>query len=100
MLRRFQSEPLLANPRLESGNFKIKSDLRQSILYRHKQITPMSDKRHPIRSTNLAQKQPPTGKISLMKKKKFFLNLKYFYFFSSNNSVNIIYFPISSITYT
>ncbi|CAF1064310.1 unnamed protein product [Adineta ricciae] len=59
MLRRFQSEPVLANPRLESGNFKIKSDLRQSILYRHKQVTPMSDKRHPIRSTNLAQNQQP-----------------------------------------
>jgi hypothetical protein len=68
MLRRFQSEPVLANPRLESGNFKIKSDLRQSILYRHKQVTPMSDKRHPIRSTTIAQKQTPTGRISLMKK--------------------------------
>ncbi|UJR20839.1 hypothetical protein I4U23_023950 [Adineta vaga] len=59
MLRRFQSEPVLTNPRLESGNFKIKSDLRQSILYRHKQVTPMSDKRHPIRSTNPAQIQQP-----------------------------------------
>ncbi|CAF1318895.1 unnamed protein product [Rotaria sordida] len=57
MLRRFQSEPALANPRLESGNFKIKSDLRQSILHRHRHVTPMSDKRHPIRSTNLAEKQ-------------------------------------------
>jgi hypothetical protein len=81
MLRRFQSEPLLANPRLESGNFKIKSDLRQSILYRHKQITPMSDKRHPIRSTNLAQKQPPTGKISLIKNKKIFFELKIYFIF-------------------
>ncbi|CAF0815205.1 unnamed protein product [Adineta steineri] len=60
MLRRFQSEPVLANPRLESGSFKIKSDLRQSILHRHRHITPMSDKRHPIRSTNLAQKQQHT----------------------------------------
>ncbi len=64
MLRRFQSEPVLTNPRLESGNFKIKSDLRQSILCRHKQVTPMSDKRHPIRSTNPAQKQQPAGMIS------------------------------------
>jgi hypothetical protein len=64
MLRRFQSEPSLANPRPESGNYKIKSDLRQSILYRHKKITPMSDKRHPIRSTNPAQKQQPAGRIS------------------------------------
>lgn len=63
MLRRFQSEPVLANPRLESGNFKIKSDLRQSILYRHKQLTPMSDKRHPIRSSNPAHKQPLAGEI-------------------------------------
>jgi hypothetical protein len=69
MLRRFQSEPVLANPRLESGNFKIKSDLRQSILCRHKQVTPMSDKRHPIRSTNFAQKQQPAGKVFLIKKK-------------------------------
>jgi hypothetical protein len=61
MLRRFQSEPVLANPRLEPSNLKIKSDLRQSILYRHKQLTPMSDKRHPIRSTNLAQQQLPAG---------------------------------------
>jgi len=79
MLRRFQSEPVLANPRLESGNFepvlanprlesgnfKIKSDLRQSILYRHKQVTPMSDKRHPIRSTNLAQKPTPNGEKNI-----------------------------------
>jgi hypothetical protein len=57
MLRRFQSEPVLANPRLESSNYKIKSDLRQSILHRHRHVTPMSDKRHPIRSTTLAQKQ-------------------------------------------
>ncbi|CAF0935393.1 unnamed protein product [Adineta ricciae] len=55
MLRRFQSEPVLANPRRESGNFKIKSDLRQSILHRHRHITPMSDKRHPVRSTPFAQ---------------------------------------------
>ncbi|CAF1055029.1 unnamed protein product [Rotaria magnacalcarata] len=60
MLRRFQSEPVLANPRLESGNLKIRSDLRQRILSQHKQVTPMSDRRHPIRSTNLAQKQQPT----------------------------------------
>ncbi|CAF1464813.1 unnamed protein product [Rotaria magnacalcarata] len=57
MLRRFQSEPVLANPRLESGNLKIKSDLRQSIINRHRHVTPMSDTRHPIRSTNLAEKQ-------------------------------------------
>ena len=57
MLRRFQSEPVLANPRLESGNFKIKSDLRQSIINRHRHVTPMSDTRHPIRSTTLAEKQ-------------------------------------------
>ena len=57
MLRRFQSEPVLANPRRQSGNFKIKSDLRQSILHRHRHITPMSDKRHPIRSTPFAQQQ-------------------------------------------
>ncbi|CAF1249857.1 unnamed protein product [Rotaria sordida] len=57
MLRRFQSEPVLANPRLESGNFKIRSDLRQRLLSQHKQVTPMSDRRHPIRSTNLAQQQ-------------------------------------------
>ncbi|CAF4113896.1 unnamed protein product [Rotaria sp. Silwood2] len=60
MLRRFQSEPVLANPRLESGNFKIRSDLRQRLLSQHKQVTPMSDRRHPNRSTNLAQKQQPT----------------------------------------
>lgn len=60
-LRRFQSEPSLPNPLLDSGNRKMKSDLRQRLLYRHKQITPMSDKRHPIRSTSLAQKQPSTG---------------------------------------
>ena len=65
MLRRFQSEPVLANPRLESGNFKIKSDLRQSILYSNKQVTPMSDKRHPIRSTNLAQKPTPNGEKNI-----------------------------------
>ena len=58
LLRRFQSEPALANPRLESGNFKIKSDLRQSILHRHRHLTPISDKRHPIRSVNpIVQKQ-------------------------------------------
>ena len=57
ILRRFQSEPALANTRLESGNFKIKSDLRQSILQRHRHLTPMSDKRHTIRSSSLAQKQ-------------------------------------------
>jgi hypothetical protein len=61
MLRRFQSEPVLANPRLESNNFKIKSDLRQSILHRHRHVTPMSDKRHPIRSATLAQKQQHAG---------------------------------------
>ena len=60
-LRRFQSEPSLPNPLLDSGNRKMKSDLRQRLLYRHKQITPMSDKRHPVRSTNLAQKQSSTG---------------------------------------
>ena len=65
MLRRFQSEPVLANPRLESGNFKIKSDLRQSILYRHKQLTPMSDKRHPIRSPNPTHKPPLAGRINV-----------------------------------
>ena len=69
MLRRFQSEPVLANPRLESGNFKIRSDLRQRILSQHKQVTPMSDRRHPIRSINLAQKQQPPGSmISLIKR--------------------------------
>jgi len=58
MLRRFQSEPVLPNPHLESNNFKIKSDLRQSILHRHRHVTPMSDnKRHPMRSATLAQKQ-------------------------------------------
>lgn len=58
MLRRFQSEPVLPNPHLESNNFKIKSDLRESILHRHRHVTPISDsKRHPIRSANLAQKQ-------------------------------------------
>lgn len=67
MLRRFQSEPVLPNPRLESGNFKIKSDLRQRILSQHKQVTPMSDRRHPIRSTGLAQKQQPTGKFLIIK---------------------------------
>lgn len=66
MLRRFQSEPVLANPRLESGNYKIKSDLRQSILYRHKQVTPMSDKRHPIRSPNPAHKPPLAGRRRLV----------------------------------
>jgi hypothetical protein len=69
MLRRFQSEPVLANPRLESGKYKIKSDLRQSILHRHRHVTPMSDKRHLIRSTTLAQKQQHTG---LYLKKNFF----------------------------
>jgi hypothetical protein len=63
MLRRFQSEPVLANPRLESRNFKIKSDLRQSILHRHRHVTPMSDKRHPIRSTTLAPQQSFTSML-------------------------------------
>jgi hypothetical protein len=63
MLRRFQSEPVLANRRLESGHFKIKSDLRQSILHRHRHLTPMSDKRHVMRSTNsLTQKQQHPSK--------------------------------------
>ena len=63
MLRRFQSEPTLANSHRESGNFKIKSDLRQSILHRHRHLTPMSDKRHNARSTNaLAPKQQHLGK--------------------------------------
>jgi hypothetical protein len=79
MLRRFQSEPVLANPRLESGNFKIKSDLRQSILHRHRHVTPMSDKRHPIRSTTIAQKQQHAStyqikhRLKLQKKKRFHL---------------------------
>lgn len=58
LLRRFQSEPVLANPRLESRNYKIKSDLRQSILHRHRHVTPISDKRHPTRSTMSPKKQP------------------------------------------
>lgn len=58
LLRRFQSEPVLANPRLESRNYKIKSELRQSILHRHRHVTPISDKRHPTRSTMSPKKQP------------------------------------------
>jgi hypothetical protein len=84
LLRRFQSEPVLANPRLESGNFKIKSDLRQSILHRHRHVTPMSDKRHSTRLTTLAQKQQHASMYQInifnplnfeKKNKKIFINI-------------------------
>ena len=95
MLRRFQSEPVLANPRLESGNFKIKSDLRQSILYRHKQLTPMSDKRHPIRSSNPVHKQPLAGEKFLLS-----CSFRYFHFIFLVPTIPLLSFssPSAQIT--
>ncbi|CAF1050158.1 unnamed protein product, partial [Didymodactylos carnosus] len=64
MLRRYQSEPVL-NPRLESGSYKIKSEIRQRLLthHRHSPIN-SSDKRHSrstkssnsLQETNLSNK--------------------------------------------
>ena len=57
MLRRFPSAPTLVNSSFESNTYKVRSDLRQSILHRHRYMTPMLDKRYLIRSTNSAEKQ-------------------------------------------
>lgn len=77
-LRRFQSEPSLPNPSLESGNYKMKSNIRQRLLSRHKELTPMSDKRHPTRSTNFQK----TGRFNVENSTKIFTR----FFFSSKCS--------------
>ena len=95
MLRRFPSAPALANSSSESSTYKARSDLRQSILHRHRHITPMSDKRRLMRSTNLAEKQKHASmyrmnieEIKEEKKKKrsyfrklIFRSVSFFFFF-------------------